>query len=80
MSTCIEYLETSSIAAPTDRALVAAIKLQRIAEEFASSFRFDEPSAMASLSEPRTQLSLKGFERQLQDWKSALPKEVLHGK
>ena len=70
MAECMEYLETSSDAAPTDKLLIAWIKLQRIMEECGNSFSFDDPSSTPSLSENHTQFVLRGFEKQLENWKN----------
>lgn len=80
MAECVDYLETSQDAAPTDKRLVAWVRLQRIMEEFGTAFAFDDPSETVSLIEPRTQLMLKGFEKKLEIWKSNTPSLVLNGK
>lgn len=77
MEECIGLLEEAA-ELPTDRYLVAWLKLQRLTEEFSTTFRFDEPNAIANLAEPRIQLTLKGFERQLSSLKDASEK-VMHG-
>jgi hypothetical protein len=74
---CIRLLEEAA-ELPTDKYLVAWLKLQRLTEEFSTAFGFDEPNAIASLAEPRIQLTLKGFERQLSSLKDASAR-VMHG-
>ena len=73
MGECVEFLEKSPEACPTDRRLAEWVKIQRIAEEAGTAFAFDDPSATVSLMEPRVQFTLKGFEKQLDDWKKQLP-------
>ena len=69
---CLKYLEAAPNAAPSDKLLIGWVKLLNIAEEVASSLSFDDPRNMPSLSEPRVQLMLKSFEKQLETWKDGL--------
>ncbi len=78
MADCMEYLEASPDAAPTDKLLMAWIRFERIMEECANSFSFDDPSAAPSLMEPRTQLMLKGFEKQLETWKTSIAPSIMN--
>lgn len=80
MAECVEFIEKSADAAPTDRRLVEWVKIQRIAEEAGTAFAFDDPSATVSLMEPRVQFTLKGFEKQLEDWKRRLAPGAMNGK
>lgn len=79
MSECVEVLENSPEAAPTDKVLCQWIKLQKIAEEVGIGFAFDDPNANVSIDDTRIQFSLKGFARQLEEWKSKCPPAALHG-
>ena len=78
MNECEEYLEISSDAAPTDRRLVAWVKLQRIMEEVGNVLSFDDPNATPSLAETRIQLVLKGFEKQIEGWKKSTARETMN--
>lgn len=79
MGECIEVLENSPDAAPSDKVLCQWVKLQKIAEEIGISFAFDDPNANVSIDDARVQFSLKGFARQLEEWKLRCPPEALHG-
>lgn len=79
MAESLEVLETSPAAAHTDKRLVAWVKLQRIMEASCSVFSKDDPSVDVTLADPRTQLALKSFERQLEDWKRNLSTDVMNG-
>ncbi|KAF8463168.1 hypothetical protein BDZ91DRAFT_796662 [Kalaharituber pfeilii] len=65
MAECIEVLETSKDALPSDRILAQWCKVQKIAEEIGVTFSFDDPGANVSINDPRIQFALRGFLRQL---------------
>lgn len=79
MSECVEVLESSPEAAPSDKVLCQWVKLQKIAEEIGIGFAFDDPNATVSIDDTRVQFSLKGFARQLEEWRSKCPPEAFHG-
>jgi len=80
MAESLDMLESSPDAAPTDTRLVAWIKLQRIMEASSHAFSLDDPSAeIATLSDPRTQLTLKSFSKQLENWKDSVSAEDMNG-
>lgn len=79
MGECVEVLENSPDAVPSDRVLCQWVKLQKIAEEIGIGFAFDDPNATVYIEDAPVQFSLKGFARQLEEWKSKCPPEVLHG-
>jgi len=66
MADCIEVLETSKDALPSDRVLAQWCKVQRIADEISVTFLFDDPGANVSIQDIRVQCALKGFKRQLE--------------
>lgn len=70
---CAEYLERSPTAVPSDRTLVGWVKLIMIAEEIGNSFSYDDPGSIAALSELRTQLMLKDFNKRLDNWFMSVP-------
>ena len=78
MAECIDYLEASPDAAPTDKRFVAWVKLQRLIEECGNALSFDDPSASPSLAESRVQLMLKGFEKQMENWKNSIAPGVMN--
>ena len=77
---CTELLETTTSAAESDRCLVAWVKLLKITEEIGTTFSFDDIDNIASLSEYRVQLMLKGFEKAFTVWEKDLPPDVMNGK
>lgn len=65
---CLDYIEKSPHAIPSDKLLRARIKLMMIGEEISTAFSFDDPAELVSLSELRIQLMLKDFIRRLNAW------------
>ncbi|KAK5167027.1 uncharacterized protein LTR77_007756 [Saxophila tyrrhenica] len=74
---CLDYLERSSDSVPSDRTLAAWVRLNIIAEEICTSFSYDDPGDIASITELRTQMMLKDFEKRLTDWYSTTPDSCL---
>lgn len=79
MSECLEVLETSPDAAPTDKRLAAYVRIQRIMEECVTSFSLDDPGNTVSLADERVQHMLKAYEKQLASWKGDLEPGILNG-
>jgi len=77
IASCIDYLKKSPYALPSDKHLIAWVEMQRIAEECGNSFSFDDPTVPFSMSDPRMQLTLKGFENRLEDWKKSTDPSVI---
>lgn len=75
MDECIDVLETSPDACASDKSLCQWAKIQHIAEDIGIQFSMDDPSAQVWMSDPKVQYALKGFERQLEDWRKQLPTE-----
>ncbi|KAK4506484.1 hypothetical protein PRZ48_000216 [Zasmidium cellare] len=69
----VEYIERSPNAIPTDRTLVAWTRLIMIAEEISTSWCYDDPGGIASITELRTQLMMKDFDKRLTSWYTNLP-------
>lgn len=65
---CADHLEQSPDAISTDPNLVAWVRLIMVAEEISTSFSYDDPGGMASITELRTQMMLKDFEARLASW------------
>lgn len=70
---CLEYIERSPDAVPSDRTLAAWVKLIMIAEEIGNGFAYDDPGGIAAVSELRTQIMLKDFEKRLSKWYTDVP-------
>jgi hypothetical protein len=69
MSQCLDLLEKSPASTPLDNRLAAWVKLQIITDDYASIFAFDDISSTVNLADARMQVTLKSFERQLEDWR-----------
>ncbi|KAE8557564.1 hypothetical protein EYB25_002271 [Talaromyces marneffei] len=75
MDECIEILQTSPDAETSDRNLIHWAKLTHIAEEVAFQFSMDDPSSNLTLNDPKVQYALKGFEKQLDEWRREIRPE-----
>jgi hypothetical protein len=73
MAECVDVLETSPEALPSDMTLCQWVKSQQIAEEVGTQFSMDDPSATISIADQKVQYALKGFERELEKWSSQVP-------
>ncbi|KAF9895237.1 hypothetical protein FE257_000139 [Aspergillus nanangensis] len=72
MDECVEILEKSPNALPTDRAMIEWAKLTHIMEDINLQFSSDDTGPF---SEPKVQYTLKVFERQLEQWRRETPQE-----
>lgn len=72
---CLHDLETSEDALPSDTTFCQWVKLQRLADDLGTQISTDDISH-AGISDLKIQLALKGFERQISDWKKQKPAEV----
>jgi hypothetical protein len=80
MADCVEVLENSHDAAPSDKALCQWVRSQHIAEEIGTQFSMDDPVANVSISDAKVQHALRGFERDLEKWSSQIPPEIQSSK
>ncbi len=76
MNECIDVLETSPDAYASDKVLCQWAKIQHIAEDVGIQFSMDDPFAQVGVSDTKMQYALKGFERQLEDWRKQIPKHI----
>ncbi|KAL1958799.1 hypothetical protein VTO42DRAFT_3636 [Malbranchea cinnamomea] len=76
MEESLEVLRTSPNALPSDSALVHWIKLAHLSEEIGFQFSMDDPVTNVSFTDPKTQFALRGFERQLDEWRKGVPPEM----
>ncbi|EXJ87334.1 hypothetical protein A1O3_04293 [Capronia epimyces CBS 606.96] len=74
---CIEILNSSPDAFPSDKWLCHLVLAQRIAEEVGLEFSMDDPASLLSLDDNKTQYHLKAFERQLAEWHDSATAEML---
>ncbi|KAH8815229.1 hypothetical protein F5884DRAFT_817626 [Xylogone sp. PMI_703] len=77
MADCVEVLENSPDAAPSDKLLCQWVRNQHIAEDVGTQFSMDDPLANVNISDLKVQYALKGFERDLENWRSHIPPEVM---
>lgn len=80
MVDCIEFLETSPEAAPSDKVLCQWVRSQHIAEEVGTQFSMDDPMATVTIADAKVQYALKGFERDLEKWSDQVPPGVQSSK
>jgi hypothetical protein len=76
MDDCLKVLENSPEAAPSDKILCQWVRSQHIAEEIGTQFSMDDPVASVSIADSKVQISLKGFERDLENWNSQVPVDI----
>ena len=76
MADCVEVLENSPEAAPSDKVLCQWVRSQHIAEEVGTQFSMDDPVANISIADSKVQYALKGFERDLEKWSNGIPVDV----
>jgi hypothetical protein len=75
MDECIDILQVSPDTLPSDRLLIVWAKLSHIAEEIGFQFSMDDPASSLSLNDAKIQYALKGFEKQLDQWRAEIPRE-----
>ncbi|KAK5658847.1 hypothetical protein OQA88_1659 [Cercophora sp. LCS_1] len=76
LAECVDVLESSPDAAPTDRYFCHLIWTHKLAEEVGVLLSMDDPTSAPNISDSRTQYALRGFERELERYSSAIPKEL----
>ncbi|GFF63561.1 hypothetical protein IFM47457_00409 [Aspergillus lentulus] len=69
MDECLEVLETSPAALPSDKVLCQHIRLQHITEEFAMRLSTEETSTLDKSRAVRIQMTHREFKRQLNAWR-----------
>ncbi|KAI0438665.1 hypothetical protein F4803DRAFT_534146 [Xylaria telfairii] len=75
MTECIDVLETSPEAAPSDRYLCHLVWTHRLAEEVGIQFSMDDPSVFINVTDQKVQYALRGFERDLAKYSNGIPEE-----
>jgi hypothetical protein len=73
MTECVEVLETSPDALPSDKTFCQWIKSQHIAEDIGTRFSMDDPSAKVSMADTSVQHALTAFEIELEEWSNQIP-------
>ncbi|KAI1122508.1 hypothetical protein F5Y10DRAFT_72395 [Nemania abortiva] len=75
MTECMDILESSPEAAPSDRYLCHLVWTHRLAEEVGIQFSMDDPSIFVNITETKVQYALRGFERDLDKYSRSIPDE-----
>lgn len=75
MTECVDVLESSPEAAPTDKYFCHLVWTHKLAEDVGIQFAMDDPSATINIADARTQYALRGFERDLEKYSSAVSEE-----
>ncbi|KAG8526342.1 uncharacterized protein KY384_000335 [Bacidia gigantensis] len=78
MAECLEVLENSPDAAPTDKRFAAWVRLQRLVEDAVNAFALDDPESTVSLVDIRIQNQLKGYEHQMKEYLRNLEPGVMN--
>jgi hypothetical protein len=76
MQDCIDYLESSPEALPSDKVFCQLVRSQHITEDVAVQFSMDDPPVSSVIPDPKVQYLLKGFERQFEEWTAHIPKDI----
>lgn len=77
MAECMDILESSPEAAPTDKYFCHLVWTHRLVEEIGFQFCMDDPSVSVNLSDHMTQHRIKSFERELDNHKTLVPVELM---
>ncbi len=75
MTECMDILESSPEAAPSDKYLCHLVWTHRLAEEVGIQFSMDDPSIFVNITEQKVQYALRGFERDLAKYSESIPRE-----
>lgn len=75
MDECLEILENSPDALPSDKMLIHLVKLTHLSEEIGVQFSTEDTDSGVSFSDPKVQYTLKAFEKQLFQWRKDVSPE-----
>ncbi|KAI0512564.1 hypothetical protein F5B22DRAFT_307752 [Xylaria bambusicola] len=75
MTECMDILESSPEAAPSDKYLCHLVWTHRLAEEVGIQFSMDDPSVFINITEQKVQYALRGFERDLVKYSESIREE-----
>ncbi|RAK90942.1 C6 transcription factor [Aspergillus costaricaensis CBS 115574] len=75
MDECVEILEKSPEALPSDKGMIQWAKLAHILEDIAVQFTSDDAPTVSSFSDPKFLYTLRVLERQLDQWRRETPPE-----
>ncbi|TLD10734.1 hypothetical protein PgNI_06243 [Pyricularia grisea] len=77
MAECLEVLQTSPDAAPTDPYFCHLVWTHKLSEEIGVEFAMDDPGAVVDITDRRTQHAIKSFERQHQKYQDGIPTDLM---
>lgn len=77
MAECVDILESSPDASPTDKYFCHLVWTHHQAEEVGVQFSMDDPANAVNLADIRTQYALKAFERDMEKYKASIPKDYM---
>lgn len=80
MDECLEILDNSPDALPSDKTVIQLVKLAHLTEEVGIQFWAEDPGSSVSFSDPKVQYSLKALEKQLVQWRKDVSPESYSGK
>ncbi|KAH7319928.1 hypothetical protein B0I35DRAFT_352111 [Stachybotrys elegans] len=76
MSQCVEVLQSSPDAAPSDKYLCHLIWTHRLGEEVGLRFSLDDEDAGTTITDSRVQHSLRAMELDAKKYRASVPKEL----
>lgn len=77
MAECMDILESSPEAAPTDKYFCHLVWTHQLVEEIGFQFCMDDPSVSVNLSDHMTQHRIRSFERELDKHRTQVPIELM---
>lgn len=80
MTECVDLLESSPDAAPTDKYFCHCVWTHRLGEDISGQFSMDDPSKSVDINDPRSQHVLKALERDLEKYRASVPPDLLQRK
>jgi RalA-binding protein 1 len=80
MSECIDILNSSPDAAPTDKYFCHLVLQHQLGEDICGQLSLDDPANVVDINDPRTQYALKAHERDLEKAKDSVPEDLLKRK
>lgn len=75
MDECLDILGNSPNSLHSDKLLCHWMKLAHISEEIGFQFSMDDPSTSVAITDQKIQYALKGFKRQLDEWRQEVAPE-----
>lgn len=77
MSECLDVLESSPEAAPSDKYFCHLVRTHQLAEEIGFQFCMDDPTVAVNLSDYMTQHKVRGFERELEKHRQEVSRDLM---